>query len=123
MAAGLATLNHLTPEVYAKISAMTEALVSGIIAVAKKHDIQLQENHVCGMFSFFFTNERVKDYDAVAKSNIEFFSAFFHEMLSQGIYLGPSAFAAGFLSAKHGETEIDRTIQAADAAFATLARA
>ena len=71
MAAGLATLNHLTPEVYAKISAMTEALVSGIIAVAKKHDIQLQENHVCGMFSFFFTNDRVKDYDAVAKSNIE----------------------------------------------------
>ena len=123
MAAGLATLNHLTPEVYAKISAMTEALVSGIIAVAKKHDIQLQENHVCGMFSFFFTNDRVKDYDAVAKSNIEFFNAFFHEMLSQGIYLGPSAFEAGFLSAKHGETEIDRTIQAADAAFATLARA
>ena len=123
MAAGLATLNHLTPEVYAKISAMTEALVSGIIAVSKKHDIQLQENHVCGMFSFFFTNDRVKDYDAVAKSNIEFFNAFFHEMLSQGIYLGPSAFEAGFLSAKHGETEIDRTIQAADAAFATLARA
>ena len=79
---------------------MTEALVSGIIAVAKKHDIQLQENHVCGMFSFFFTNDRVKDYDAVAKSNIEFFNAFFHEMLSQGIYLGPSAFEAGFLSAE-----------------------
>ena len=123
MAAGLATLNHLTTEVYAKISDMTEALVSGITAVAKKHDIQLQENHVCGMFSFFFTNDRVKDYDAVAKSNIEFFNAFFHEMLSHGIYLGPSAFEAGFLSAKHGETEIDRTIQAADAAFATLARA
>ena len=72
------------------------------------------------MFSFFFTNDRVKDYDAVAKSNIEFFNAFFHEMLSHGIYLGPSAFEAGFLSAKHGDTEIDRTIQAADAAFATL---
>ena len=123
MAAGLATLNHLTPEVYAKIGAMTDALVSGIMAVAKKHDVQLRENHVCGMFGFFFTSDRVKDYDGVAASNVEFFNAFFHEMLSQGIYLAPSAFEAGFLSAEHGETEIDKTIHAADLAFATLARA
>ena len=123
MAAGLATLNHLTAEVYAKISAMTDALVSGIMTVAKKHDVQLRENHVCGMFGFFFTSDRVKDYDGVAASNVEFFNAFFHEMLSQGIYLAPSAFEAGFLSAEHGETEIDKTIHAADLAFATLARA
>ena len=123
MAAGLATLNHLTAEVYAKIGAMTDALVSGIMAVAKKHDVQLRENHVCGMFGFFFTSDRVKDYDGVAASNVEFFNAFFHEMLSQGIYLAPSAFEAGFLSAEHGETEIDKTIHAADLAFATLARA
>ena len=122
MAAGLATLNHLTAEVYAKIGAMTDALVSGIMAVAKKHDVQLRENHVCGMFGFFFTSDRVKDYDGVAASNVEFFNAFFHEMLSQGIYLAPSAFEAGFLSAEHGETEIDKTIHAADLAFATLAR-
>ena len=123
MAAGLATLNHLTAEVYAKIGAMTDALVSGIMAVAKKHDVQLRENHVCGMFGFFFTSDRVKDYDGVAASNVEFFNAFFHEMLSQGIYLAPSAFEAGFLSAEHGETEIDKTIHAADLAFATIARA
>ena len=123
MAAGLATLNHLTAEVYAKIGAMTDALVSGIMAVAKKHDVQLRENHVCGMFGFFFTSDRVKDYDGVAASNVEFFNAFFHEMLSQGIYLAPSAFEAGFLSAEHGETEIDKTIHAADLAFATLAHA
>ena len=123
MAAGLATLNHLTAEVYAKIGAMTDALVSGIMAVAKKHDVHLRENHVCGMFGFFFTSDRVKDYDGVAASNVEFFNAFFHEMLSQGIYLAPSAFEAGFLSAEHGETEIDKTIHAADLAFATLARA
>ena len=123
MAAGLATLNHLTAEVYAKIGTMTDALVSGIMAVAKKHDVQLRENHVCGMFGFFFTSDRVKDYDGVAASNVEFFNAFFHEMLSQGIYLAPSAFEAGFLSAEHGETEIDKTIHAADLAFATLARA
>ena len=123
MAAGLATLNHLTAEVYAKIGAMTDALVSGIMAVAKKHDVQLRENHVCGMFGFFFTSDRVKDYDGVAASNVEFFNAFFHEMLSQGIYLAPSAFEAGFLSAEHGETEIDKTIHAADLAFAKLARA
>ncbi len=122
MAAGLATLNYLTAEVYEKISTMTDALVNGIVAVAKKHDVQLRENHVCGMFGFFFTSDRVKDYDGVAGSNIEYFNAFFHEMLSQGIYLAPSAFEAGFLSAEHGKTEIDKTIHAADLAFATLAR-
>ena len=123
MAAGLATLNHLTADVYAKIGATTDALVSGIMATAAKHAVPLSENHVCGMFGFFFTSDQVTNYDHVAASNVEHFSAFFHEMLAQGIYLAPSAFEAGFLSAQHGEAEVECTLHAADVAFSKLARA
>jgi glutamate-1-semialdehyde 2,1-aminomutase len=123
MAAGLATLNHLTADVYAKIGATTDALVSGIMAAAAKHAVPLSENHVCGMFGFFFTCDQVTNYDHVAASNVEHFSAFFHEMLAQGIYLAPSAFEAGFLSAQHGEAEVECTLHAADVAFSKLARA
>ena len=123
MAAGLATLNHLTADVYAKIGFTTDALVSGIMAAAEKHAVALSENHVCGMFGFFFTDDHVTNYDDVAASNVGHFNAFFHEMLAQGIYLAPSAFEAGFLSAQHGEAEIESTLQAADVAFAKLAQA
>jgi glutamate-1-semialdehyde 2,1-aminomutase len=123
MAAGLATLNHLTADVYAKIGVTTDALVSGIIAAAEKHAVPLSENHVCGMFGFFFSDDHVTNYDDVAASNVGHFNAFFHEMLAQGIYLAPSAFEAGFLSAQHGEEEIESTLQAADVAFAKLAQA
>lgn len=123
MAAGLATLNHLTADVYAKIGVTTDALVSGIMAAAEKHAVALSENHVCGMFGFFFTDDHVTNYHDVAVSNVGHFNAFFHEMLAQGIYLAPSAFEAGFLSAQHGEEEIESTLQAADVAFAKLAQA
>ena len=123
MAAGLATLNHLTADVYAKIGVTTDALVSGIIAAAEKHAVPLSENHVCGMFGLFFSDDHVTNYDDVAASNVGHFNAFFHEMLAQGIYLAPSAFEAGFLSAQHGEAEIESTLQAADVAFAKLAQA
>ena len=123
MAAGLATLNHLTADVYTKIGVTTDALVSGIIAAAEKHAVPLSENHVCGMFGFFFSDDHVTNYDDVAASNVGHFNAFFHEMLAQGIYLAPSAFEAGFLSAQHGEEEIESTLQAADVAFAKLAQA
>ena len=123
MAAGLATLNHLTADVYAKIGVTTDALVSGIIAAAEKHAVPLSENHVCGMFGLFFSDDHVTNYDDVAASNVGHFNAFFHEMLAQGIYLAPSAFEAGFLSAQHGEEEIESTLQAADVAFAKLAQA
>ena len=120
MAAGLTTLNHLTEEVYANLATTTQTLMDGILAAANKHGIQLCENHVCGMFSFFFGRDEVINYDDVAGSNVEQFNGFFHKMLEQGIYLAPSAFEAGFLSAQHGSEEIRKTIEAADLAFADL---
>ena len=120
MAAGLATLNNLTSEVYTKLSETTDALVEGILSAAGKHGVQVCANNVCGMFSFFFGKDAVVNFEDVADSNVEYFNAFFHQMLQQGIYLAPSAFEAGFLSAQHGDTEITKTVNAADAAFAAL---
>lgn len=119
MAAGLTTLNHLTADVYTAMTGATQALVDGMLALADKHGIKLCENHVCGMFSFFFGQDRVRNYEDVAASNVDQFSAFFHAMLDQGIYLAPSAFEAGFLSAQHGTDEIQKTLAAADLALAS----
>ena len=120
MAAGLTTLNHLTDDVYATMAAATQALVDGMLALAAKHGIALCENHVCGMFSFFFGQDSVRNYEDVAGSNVDQFNAFFHAMLDQGIYLAPSAFEAGFLSAQHGTEEIQKTLTAADLALGSL---
>lgn len=121
MAAGLATLNNLTAEVYAQLASTTDALVTGVLAAANKHGIELCENHVCGMFSFFFGRSTVVNFDDVAGSNVEQFNQFFHSMLEQGIYLAPSAYEAGFLSAQHGAEELAKTLAAADSALAALA--
>ena len=120
MAAGLTTLNHLTDDVYATMTVATQALVDGMLALAAKHGIALCENHVCGMFSFFFGQDSVRNYEDVAESNVDQFNAFFHAMLDQGIYLAPSAFEAGFLSAQHGTEEIQKTLAAADLALGSL---
>lgn len=121
MTAGLSTLNHLTPEVYATINSATEVLVNGLVERATSAGIKVCENHVCGMFSLFFDLDRAENYEQVANSNIERFNQFFHKMLDQGIYLAPSAFEAGFISAEHNDDIIETTLAAAEIAFAELA--
>ena len=121
MTAGLSTLNHLTPEVYATINSATEILVNGLVERATSAGIKVCENHVCGMFSLFFDLDRAENYEQVANSNIERFNQFFHKMLDQGIYLAPSAFEAGFISAEHNDDIIETTLAAAEIAFAELA--
>jgi glutamate-1-semialdehyde 2,1-aminomutase len=73
------------------------------------------------MFSLFFDLDRAENYEQVANSNIERFNQFFHKMLDQGIYLAPSAFEAGFISAEHNDDIIETTLAAAEIAFAELA--
>ena len=121
MSAGLTTLNHLTPDVYAKITKATDKLIAGLVEGASKNGITVCENHVCGMFGFFFGIEKANNYEDVASSNIAMFNDFFHIMLNSGIYLAPSAFEAGFISAEHNDEIINLTIKAADSAFAQVA--
>jgi glutamate-1-semialdehyde 2,1-aminomutase len=120
-AAGLAMLDALDDDVYARLGNATEQLCQGFQAAAARHGVTVTVNRVCGMFSVFFTGSRVTEFDHVANSDVSAFNRFFHAMLDEGIYLAPSAFEAGFLSAAHDETTLEATLEAADLAFASLA--
>ena len=122
MSAGLTTLNHLTADVYSRITNATDKLIAGLVAGASRNGITVCENHVCGMFGFFFGIEKAENYQDVASSNIAMFNDFFHIMLNNGIYLAPSAYEAGFVSAEHTDEIINLTLTAADDAFAQVAQ-
>jgi glutamate-1-semialdehyde 2,1-aminomutase len=123
MAAGLATLEAISrPGFHDALAASTQRLVEGIAAAARESGIPLATNHVCGMFGFFFTREpRVQSYRQVMACDVARFRQFFHRMLDAGVYLAPSAYEAGFMSAAHGDAEIAATLEAAQGAFAAIA--
>jgi glutamate-1-semialdehyde 2,1-aminomutase len=114
MAAGLATLEELeAPNFYAELSSKTKALVDGMLNVAQSFDIPLQTVSKGGMFGFCFTQRTpIRSYDDVASSDEARFRRFFHGMLKQGIYLAPSMFEAGFVSAAHTMQDIQDTLKA-----------
>jgi glutamate-1-semialdehyde 2,1-aminomutase len=122
MTAGITTLELIcAPGFHAHLSAMTGVLMEELAAAAAGAGIALTTNHVCGMFGFFFTGERVVDsYAKVMACDVERFKRFFHGMLNEGIYLAPSAFEAGFLSAAHTPADIEATVAAAARVFASL---
>ncbi len=123
MAAGLATLDALSrPGFHDALAATTGKLVAGLEAAARDARVAFTTNHVCGMFGLFFTGDApVKGYDQVMACDVGLFRRFFHAMLDAGVYLAPSAFEAGFVSAAHGAAEIDATINAARRAFESIA--
>ena len=122
MAAGLETLRLIqAPGFHERLAAATQALVEGLAAAARDAGVPLATNHVCGMFGFFFTDApRVSSFAEAMRCDVERFKRFFHAMLKAGVYLAPSAFEAGFISAAHGAAEIDATLAAARRAFAAL---
>jgi glutamate-1-semialdehyde 2,1-aminomutase len=122
MAAGLATLEGLdAPGFHERLAASTDRLVNGLAQAAARAGIPLATNHVCGMFGFFFTDaKRVTSYADATACDVERFKRFFHGMLGEGIYLAPSAFEAGFISAAHTDADIDATVAAAGRVFARL---
>ena len=117
MAAGLATLQQIDqPGFYEALSERTQQLVEGLAAAANEAGIPLATEHAGGMFGFIFTDGGpVRRFSQVASADIGRFKKFFHGMLSEGVYLAPSAYEAGFVSAAHGDTEITRTVDAARA--------
>ena len=122
MAAGLATLNEISRTgFFAALSEKTGELVGGLAAIAAEAGIPLATENMGGMFGFVFTDQGpVRRFDQVASADIERFRKFFHDMLDRGVYLAPSAFEAGFVSAAHGDDEIAQTLDAARAAMASL---
>ncbi len=119
-AAGLAMLKLLDDGLYGRIAASTARLGDGLRAAAERHGVAVTVNRVCGMFSVFFTGSRVTEFDHVANTDVAAFNRFFHAMLDEGVYLAPSAFEAGFVSAAHDDEALDATLAAADRAFAAL---
>ena len=122
MAAGLATLELIDqPGFYESLTAKTTALINGLAAAAKDAGIGMATECEGGMFGLVFTDApSVRTFDQVAAADVERFAKFFNGMLDEGIYLAPSAFEAGFVSAAHGDDEIAATLTAASKVFRTL---
>ena len=122
MAAGLTTLDLISaPGFHARLTQATDTLMQRLAAAAARADIPLTTNHVCGMFGLFFTGEpQVDNFTKVMASDAQRFKRFFHAMLDAGVYLAPSAFEAGFLSAAHSAEDIDLTVAAAEKVFPGL---
>lgn len=125
MAAGLACLTELKKAGNEqRLAQLTEKLAQGLKALADKHGIPFVVNYVGGMFGIFFTDQtEVSSYQQVMQCDAEKFKQFFHKMLEQGVYLAPSAYEAGFMSLAHSKEDIERTLQAADNAFAAMKNA
>jgi len=122
MAAGLATLELIDqPGFYDALAERTTQLVEGVAQAASETGVPLATEHAGGMFGFIFTDGGpVSSFAQVAAADVERFKLFFHGMLAEGVYLAPSAFEAGFVSAAHGDAEITHTISAARKVMASL---
>jgi glutamate-1-semialdehyde 2,1-aminomutase len=122
MAAGLKTLELIdNDEFWITLTATTQSLVDGLSAAAAAAGVPVAVENEGGMFGLVFTqSERVSSFEDVAAADVDRFRKFFHGMLDEGIYLAPSAFEAGFVSAAHGPAEIEQTVSAAHKVMATL---
>jgi glutamate-1-semialdehyde 2,1-aminomutase len=121
MAAGCAMLKQLRDrkgEIYPRLEKLSADLVEGVAAAAKEAGVALCFNRVGSMFTWFFNNGPVTDWDSASKSNTEAFGKFFRSMLDSGVYLPPSQYEAAFVGATHTEEDVQRTVATAKAAFA-----
>jgi len=118
VAAGLATLKAVeAPGFYDALGARTRQLTDGFAAAARRAGVPFSAQAVGGMFGIYFAPTVPETYDEVMRCDKERFNRFFHAMLDGGIYLAPSAFEAGFVSAAHTEDDVAKTLACAEAAF------
>ena len=121
VAAGLATLKKLeAPGFYDRLARTTHSLCDGLARAALRPGIAFSARSVGGMFGIYFRGAAPSSYAEVLECDKERFKRFFHGMLEQGIYLAPSAYEAGFVSAAHTHADIAATVSAADSVFARL---
>ncbi|WP_295828219.1 aminotransferase class III-fold pyridoxal phosphate-dependent enzyme, partial [uncultured Veillonella sp.] len=120
--AGLATLSILQqdPTVFKRINQSTETLCQGLKELAAKHNVPVQVQYVGSMFTLFFSDKPVLNFDDASACDMEAFKKFFHYNLSHGIYYAPSQYESNFMSAQHSAKDIEHTLAVADEAFATL---
>ena len=120
MAAGIATLQALTPELHDAIAMRTTALVRGLVESAARHRVPFTADAAGSMWGFFFRMEPVRSYADAKTANVDMFRRFFHEALERGVYLAPSAFEAAFMSAAHSANDIAAALERLDDAMGQL---
>ncbi len=122
VAAGMTTLKIIQqPGFYERLGTQTKKMADGLAAAAKDAGEAFCSDAVGGMFGIYFTGRLPENYAQMMACDKERFNRFFHAMLDAGVYLAPSAFEAGFVSAMHDDAVIDETIAAAREAFRKLA--
>jgi glutamate-1-semialdehyde 2,1-aminomutase len=121
VAAGLKTLELVqAPGFYDRLERATRALVEGVVAAAAARGVALSGKAVGGMFGLYFAAEAPQTYAQMMACDRDRFGAFFHAMLAEGVYLAPSAFEAGFVSAAHSVAEIEASVAAAGRCLGAL---
>jgi glutamate-1-semialdehyde 2,1-aminomutase len=121
VAAGLATLKLVqAPGFYDKLAATTRTLCERLTAAGQQQGIPFSARAIGGMFGLYFRETPPESYAEVMQADSKLFNAFFHAMLGEGVYLAPSMYEAGFVSAAHGNNEIEKTVGAALRAFEAL---
>ncbi|WP_367605577.1 glutamate-1-semialdehyde 2,1-aminomutase [Legionella sp. W05-934-2] len=122
MAAGLATLKEIQkPGFFENLTNSTNALVNGLMEIARRYNLPFYAQSIGGMFGFYFANTTtIRGYDDVAKGDSTKFKSFFHGMLAKGVYFAPSMFEAGFVSQAHTLADIEETLAKADTVMANL---
>jgi glutamate-1-semialdehyde 2,1-aminomutase len=122
MAAGLKTLALISaPNFYEGLTQKTQTFVNAMQQRAIEVGISMTTNTVGGMFGLFFSDEpKISSFAQVMKCDQARFKTFFHGMLAEGIYLAPSAFETGFMSAAHTQEDLEQTLDSASTVFKTL---
>ncbi|EMK4265397.1 glutamate-1-semialdehyde 2,1-aminomutase [Listeria monocytogenes] len=114
MNAGFETVRQLTPQHYDVFRTLIKRMEEGLTEISARRQVPLSINKAGSMFGFFFTDQKVINFDTAKTSNLEFFRNYYREMLGQGIFLPPSQFEGVFISTVHTENEIDKTLEAFD---------
>jgi len=123
MAAGIALLRALDDEaLYQRLAETTAALLAGLKQAASAAGVPFTTTQIGSMFGLFFSDQPINGFADVGRCDLPAFNRFFHAMLDRGVYLAPSAYEAGFVSAAHGEAEIAHTLAAATEAFQLVAQ-
>ncbi|HSJ39080.1 MAG TPA: glutamate-1-semialdehyde 2,1-aminomutase [Planococcus sp. (in: firmicutes)] len=122
MTAGFETLSRLTEDTYEIFTQRGDQLEKGFREAAEKYNIPHTVNRAGSMIGFFFTNEKVVDFETAKTSDVELFSEYYRLMAEEGIFLPPSQFEGLFLSTAHTEEQIAKTVEAFHKVFAQLAR-
>lgn len=121
MTAGIETLKILEEsEVYSEIERKASLLEKGVVEAADRAGMSIQLPRVGSMFTIFFSREPVTDYETATKADTDLYAKFFHQMLTQGVYLPPSQFETAFVSAAHTDGDIEASVEVAGKAFNLL---